>query len=302
MRPTDLISFDGTRLTVFEGGTPQGPPMILVNGLGGNLSAWHHVVQRFQHEFRLFTFDYRGLYTSDPATDMRRYRIEDHAQDLTCLIERYELHRPVLVGWSMGVQVSLEYLRQSPDGAAALVAINGTPGFPFHTAFDRNLHRQLRLTFRTIQRHWRKAMWAKSVVARDQVVQSFIRTVQWAGLASRRLDRRVFRELAMQFVNLDLGIYSEIFNRLGEHDATDVLPTLRVPALLIGGDRDRMTPMHRTALMAGQIPDSELLAVRGGTHFTPVEYPEQVNNAVASFLDRRGLMPERPTLRLARIA
>ena len=56
---------------------------------------------------------------------------------------------------------------------------------------------------------------------------------------------------------------------------------------IIRGDRDMMTPLHRTLLMAARIPDAELVTIRGGTHFTPVEFPNRVNREIRRFIADR---------------
>jgi len=294
MQTTDFTSFDGTRLTVYEGGNPDGPTIVLVNGLGGNITSWRHAISGLGADFRLVSWDYRGLYQSGFAPDGESYRIVDHARDLAAITEAWRLDNPLLVGWSMGVQVSLEYLRHHPEAASGIVALNGTPGHPFRTAFGADLHAQMQQAFTFFERHWTKAIWAKRVVRRRRVVKLFMRTIQTVGLASPRLDPTVFRDLAFQFADLDIGVYSRIFNHLGDHDATDVLPHLRVPALLVGGDRDKMTPLHRTLLMAARIPDAELVTIRGGTHFTPVEFPNRVNREIRRFAAR--LQPAQPVI------
>ncbi|MFT5431086.1 MAG: pimeloyl-ACP methyl ester carboxylesterase [Myxococcota bacterium] len=281
-----LRSFDGTRLTVFEGGNPDGPPIVLANGLGGNVGSWRHLIAGLGETHRILCWDYRGLYASDPAVDGVSYAIEHHALDLAAVIDGFELESPTLCGWSMGVQVSLEFLRNRPNGAGSMIAINGTPGHPFRTAFGANLHAQMQRAFAFSERHWMKATWALPYARRKTVVRIFMKTVQVVGLANSRLDAQVFKDLAFEFAELDIGVYSRIFNHLGEHDATDVLPHVQVPALLIGGDRDKMTPLHRTLLMAARIPNSELVTIRGGTHFSPVEFPNRINREISRFLEQ----------------
>ena len=46
-----------------------------------------------------------------------------------------------------------------------------------------------------------------------------------------------------------------------------------------------MTPDGLSAHMVATIPDAELMIVRGGTHYVPVEFPEQINQRIAAFLD-----------------
>jgi pimeloyl-ACP methyl ester carboxylesterase len=75
---------------------------------------------------------------------------------------------------------------------------------------------------------------------------------------------------------------------LGEHDAARVLEKIRVPTLVIAGDRDAFTPRQLAQQMARRIPRGELLLVRGATHYTAVEFPELVNLRIEKFFRENG--------------
>mgnify|MGYP006190842497 FL=1 len=65
-----------------------------------------------------------------------------------------------------------------------------------------------------------------------------------------------------------------------------MLPGLTMPALIIAGELDTFTPLHRSEEMAELIEDSELLVVPSGTHIAPLELPQMVNGAIEKFLAR----------------
>ena len=55
---------DGTWLAVYSIGDPKNPAFVLSNGLGGNIIAWRHLIEYFKDQFRIISWDYRGLYRS----------------------------------------------------------------------------------------------------------------------------------------------------------------------------------------------------------------------------------------------
>jgi pimeloyl-ACP methyl ester carboxylesterase len=75
---------------------------------------------------------------------------------------------------------------------------------------------------------------------------------------------------------------------IGEHDAGDVLEAVDLPTLVVTGDRDLMTPVALAQQMARKIPTAEILVVRGGTHYTAVEYPELVSLRIERFFREHG--------------
>lgn len=119
-------------------------------------------------------------------------------------------------------------------------------------------------------------------------------TAAWAkriGLASRTLDEDLWGELAESFKDLDMDVYVQILQRLGDHDAWDVLPSIDVPTLVIAGDRDMFTPRSASERMVKAIPGAELMVVQGGTHYAAVEYPELITLRIEKFLRERGYAP-----------
>lgn len=88
-----------------------------------------------------------------------------------------------------------------------------------------------------------------------------------------------------------MKLYMLVLERLGEHDAYDVLPDVDVPVLVIAGDRDRFTPRSAAEKMVREIPGAELMVVPGGTHYVAVEQPELVNLRIEKFFRERGYPP-----------
>ena len=75
-------------------------------------------------------------------------------------------------------------------------------------------------------------------------------------------------------------------HRLGEHDAEDVLARVHVPTSIVTGDRDIMTPPFTAERMHRAIGGSRLVVIRGGTHYTPVEFPAILQDELRRLLAR----------------
>lgn len=298
-----LTSHDGTQITWFEAGNPAGPTMVLANGLGGNLHTWQPVIDQFGDRFRIINWDYRGLFRSGFAAGSAAYSIPHHAEDLAVLLRAAHVTDPILVGWSMGVQVILEFHRRYPTAAAGFIALNGTPGRPFMTAFNTTaLEFRYERVFGGVKAHWTKVLRFKRVLTRDIMIRTFVRGLKVAGIAAASLDKKAFKRLALDFADLDVGVYADIFVHLGKHDAEDLLPSITTPTLVITGSHDRFTPPERSELMVRKMRDAELYVVPRSTHFTPVEFPELVNYRMERFFAERGLFSARERPRLVSVA
>jgi pimeloyl-ACP methyl ester carboxylesterase len=189
--------------------------------------------------------------------------------------------RAVFVGWSMGVQVALELYARRPELVSHLVLINGTYGRPLQSI-------ALPLATRVAPAVVRQAQRFRSMgSALLKRATGWPETAVWLkrlGLVGETTDDELFQQLAMDFGSTNLEIYLDTLRRLEEHDASHILQSITVPTLVIVGDRDIFTAPRVAERLARRIPDSELLLVRGGTHYLVLEHPELVNLRIEKFL------------------
>lgn len=290
-----LTTPDGTDLAVFDTGpatdSVQRPVLALVNGLGGNVEAWRYFTDYFGPKYRIVSWDYRGLYASGPSAS-REYSIATHTNDLQAVLDHFGVQEAVLVGWSMGVQVSLEQVHRRPDSVLGLVLINGTYGKPLKTAFGPVLKNS---PVRPMIPSILKAVEAVAHLAEpfQPTAQKVVRTkvalttLRTLGLVSATLDEAMFTKLASEVAQLDMPRYMAILNALGEHCAEAALPQLAKPVLVIAGDRDLFTPVEQSREIARRVQDAELLVIPGGTHYTPLEFPDLIHLRTEKFLRER---------------
>ncbi|MBK8173656.1 MAG: alpha/beta hydrolase [Sandaracinaceae bacterium] len=279
-----VTSFDGTDIAYHVVG--EGPAIMLGNGLGGSWKAWKHQIAYLSDRYRFISWDYRGLYRSGPPADKKALAVPDHVKDALVILEHEKIERTAFLGWSMGVQVGIELFRVAPERIATFVLINGVAGRPWETVLD------MRAMKSVVPRMLGAARTMPGVIAAvTRKMVTWPETAGWAkrmGLASKTLDEELWGELAGSFKDLDMDVYVQVLQRLGDHDGWDVLPTIDVPTLVIAGDRDMFTPRSASERMVHAIPGSELMVVPGGTHYAAVEYPELINLRIEKFFRERG--------------
>lgn len=284
---------DGTRLAWYEGGCEDGPPLVFLSGLGGGFGIFRPLAERFGAHFRLIGWDYRGLYASDTPRSADTLHMSQHVDDLLALLDHAQVASPILVGWSMGVQLALELHRSHPTLPRALVGIHGTSGRPFDTAFDSRWSRRLASPVLTALSRLERRI--DSVGPRLATTPGVARAFTWLcrglGMMSEEVDVDAFRDVAEEWTRLDFAVYAGTFSELGEHDASDLLPKVSTPTLLIGGGRDPFTPAALARAMASVMPDAEFALVAEATHFGLLEQPDAIADAVERFLRVRLELP-----------
>lgn len=103
---------DGVELFVRDGGKEDGPPILFLHGWSQHHLAW---AKQFEgplaETHRLVAFDLRGHGASDKHDDPEYYlHSQSWADDIAAVIETCELDRPLLIGWSMGGRIALDYI------------------------------------------------------------------------------------------------------------------------------------------------------------------------------------------------
>jgi pimeloyl-ACP methyl ester carboxylesterase len=280
-----LVVRDGTRIgyQVRPGAAPDAPAVVLANGLGGTFEAFRHIYSALPG-YRVLCWDYRGLYTSAPPADPLANTVVHQVDDLVEILGRENIDRAVFVGWSMGVQVVFELCRAHAARVAGIVAINGVSGRPFRTLLSSQfVERVIPVLLRMVKAQADLVGRAAGVVAGSDALIGMMKRF---GMVSRTLDEDAFRDVAAGFRTIDWVVYSDLLDRLNQHDAEDVLASITAPTAIITGDKDILTPPSTAERIHRAIPGSRLHVIKGGTHYTPVEYPAIVRDELHRLMAR----------------
>lgn len=287
LRKGRAASPDGTAIS-YEVVGDGDKTIVLANGLGGRLYAWEELLGPLWRDYKLITWDYRGLFES--SCDHRRLAVVHHADDLDSILQAEGVKRAVLVGWSMGVQVSLEYAGNHPDSVAGLVLINGTYGHALSTGFQPFLSVPfLPKRLHAILEFFRKRPELLAYVARGArlselpTAAAFSLTAGPMVLRHKKLFHQYFEDvLGPSFPN-----YLRLFQELDAHSAYHLLPDIHAPALVVSGLMDPLTPAYQSEEMARRLPDATHLRLVRAGHFALMERPEIVVPAIERFLASR---------------
>lgn len=277
-----ISSFDGTPICYQVKG--EGPAVVLANGLGGTFAAWRHQYALLGDRYQVISWDYRGLFRSGRPARLDTLSLDRQVKDLELILKAEGITKALFMGWSMGVQFNFEYYRHHADQFVGLVVLNGVPGLPFKTALGLPVLSSLIPVVVALVKHSAPVVSTGSQLATRW--SGLIPLLQAAGMVARTLDVDVFHDLAREYASLDFEAYGETMRYLGEHDASDLIHRLDVPALVITGSNDLFTPIETAREMASTLPDADLVVVEGGTHYTAVEFPREVNEHLRDFIKK----------------
>jgi len=276
---------DGTVLSWQQtGDDPLDGCLVIVNGPGADYRAWRGFYEEFHDRYRIITWDYRGLFDSPVPADPESLTVEWHASDLARVLDRAGAGRVILVSWSLGTQVALEFYRSNADRVQAMIAVNGSYGRPFERSTGLGPSSRLsRLAGWLPHQSERLERWVGLLDSRPEVLA----VAKFAQVVSPVLSADQFKPLAYAFSRLNMAIYQRIIHCFGVHDAVGVLPTIQCPTLFFAGRRDPLMPSRYSETMARIVLRSELLIVPIASHYIPVEFAEYLNLRIRAFLEER---------------
>jgi pimeloyl-ACP methyl ester carboxylesterase len=280
MQRFTLTRRDGAPLAGYLAGV-SGPVLVLANGLGGPVAAFRHQIACFETRFRVLTWDYRGLYASRGSVPPARVDVGAHADDLEDLLATVPGGPVILVGWSMGVQVALEFARRPTASVSHLVLINGADGRPMTQLRVPLAARWLPELIDRARAHHALGSRLFARASRSRTAAELARRLH---LVSPRLGADEILDLAREFTDLDFDVYLRTLAALQRHDAAPNVGQLRAKTLVIAGGRDPLFSARRARELSERFVHGELHVLPKATHYAPLEFPEHVNRRIERFL------------------
>lgn len=261
--------------------------VVLCNGIACSTGYWRELPARLATDRRVVQWDYRGHGRSGaPASG--RVDVDQLMDDLAAVLAAGDVSRAVIVGHSFGVQVALEATRRWPDRVAAVVAVAGAAGAPLPANTTRPRVGPIDLLGRLHARTPSRAGRAWRAWWRSPLTDLLARAV---GGTSQAVPRPIMRSYYEHVSTRDVGVLLAMVHTMQAHDATDVVPALRVPLVVLAGDADRLTPLPAMAGLALAAPDGELVVCHGATHTLPAEHPQWVADQLQPLLERLDAEP-----------
>ncbi len=268
---------------VYDPDQAKSPPILILDGIGCSGWAFRRIIPHLSKQRLVALVHYRGHGRS--PTPARPWHLGMHvlADDAAAIAERLELEPALVVGFSMGVQVSLELYRRHPKRVAGLVAIGGPSGRVLEQFRGTDLFGQAlpfilastRLAGRLSQQIWERLL--PSPLSREIGVRT--------ATNYQRLAASDFDVYMRQLAKVNPELFVAMLEQAHRHSAADVLPTIRVPSMVIAGGRDNFVPLHVMRELAFAIPHARWEVIPDATHALPAEYPADITRRLADFAD-----------------
>lgn len=276
-RERQLIAADGTTITYTVEG--EGPALLLTNGLTTNTTFWKYLRPIWLRYHTVITWDLPGHGRSGPAHSARFASVEAQAILMRDILDACGVQRALQVGWSTGCQLVLEMYRQFPARCAGLALLFGPAGqvldttrLPLPGAWFAPLVRATPVSaFELFSRGVSRALRVPGIIPLGRVLK----------LIGPDTSEGDMREVLEHIGRVDPGTLREMLLSLQAHSARAILPNVRVPLLIMAGDRDPFAPSEQVGVpMHAAAPQSELIRLPEGTHTALFDEVDSIARAV----------------------
>ena len=226
----------------------SGQPVVLIHGLGGSSDWWRHNVDTLAREFRVIALDLVGF--GKNRLFLRRSKLPLRFDEIAELLIRWiesEIREPVHLVGNSMGGHVAIHVASARPDLVRSLTLVNSSGIPFEIKPGRHI--------------------ANLVVPRG--------AMSFATVLTRDMFRAGPTAIAVAFA------------RLLRDDARPRLRELKMPVLLLWGERDPLVPLQYAEQMNAMIPNSRLQVISRAGHIPMWENPEAFNAALLEFL--RGL-------------
>ncbi|MGH2389109.1 MAG: alpha/beta fold hydrolase [Chloroflexota bacterium] len=257
------LRVSGTDLYYDERG--QGTPILWLQGLGADHTAWSPQLAHFASRFRCLAPDNRGAGRTAPGGP---FTLRTLAEDAAALLAARAADEPAhVVGLSMGASIAMELAHLVPERVRSLVLVSAS------AAIEPRL-RELILAWRDIyprvppgvfQRQANTWLFSWRFFERPTAAASVIRYAERSAAPPEWFVAQVDAAEA--------------------HDARAWLSELRAPALVLTGEEDAMVPPRVGRILAEQLPDARFVVIPQAGHSVNLEQQAQFHRELTAFFD-----------------
>ncbi|MEP0986235.1 alpha/beta hydrolase [Ekhidna sp.] len=272
--------FDDIEIAYLDEGAPDAPAIVMVHGLGGYIKNWYPTSEGLSDEYRCIVLDLPGYGMST----LRDFDEEDYmdffARSLDAFVKKLELDNVILMGHSMGGQVSIVTALKNPQWLGRLI-LAAPAGFETFTEEEASTLTQFS-SAAVLMSH-----------TEDQIRAAYkINFVNMPPLAEEMIQDRIKAKEAPWFKDYakvrEMGVKGML-----SHPVFAELDQIKVPTYVLFGEKDFLIPnryLHagmttqQVAEVGNKIPNVKIKMIEAAGHMLQMDNPAGFNRAVKQML------------------
>ena len=282
-RELKTLEIDGTPINYVDVGSGDAEePVVLVHGLGGQWQNWLENIPRLAQDRRVLALDLPG-HGLTPMREDGEISITGYGRCVNAFCDQLGLGQIDIVGNSMGGFVTAEVAIQFPERVQRLVLVSAA-GITSADAVQAPI-----LTFGRVA-----TAIATNTAARHRKLAARPLTRHSSLLLVARHPRLLKPDLAYEgfFKGAGKPAFDDALRACLEYDFRDRLPDVKVPTLIVWGEKDSIIPVRDADEFERLIEDSRKVVMKDTGHIPMAERPQTFNDLLVKFLAETGRAEE----------
>ncbi|MEV0016822.1 alpha/beta fold hydrolase [Streptomyces tendae] len=275
-----VVDVAGRPLVLFEGGTGEGPPLLVLNALGQGPGFLTRLCAHLVPHHRVVTWQVRGTEREDPPWGTRH-----QLDDIDAVLEAVGAERAHLLGWCTGAKIATAFQQHRPGAVASLVFLNAT--FRQNDRWDgmdTKYESDLAAVCRALDRRPEKATWMLDLLAPGAAGGSGSPGARDAGVLGV-LSRALADEVRRPFRDAEVLVrYARQLVDLWRLDSAAQAPRVAVPTLFVCSEFDGISSPVRAREAARCFPHARYAELAVAGHYAPHDRPALVAELITEFV------------------
>ena len=246
----------------------NGPPLIFVHAFPLCHRMWDKQVEHFKNNYRIILFDTRGLGYSTEL-DSWQYMMENLADDLISVMDFLKIDKANVCGLSMGGYITLRALTKNPERFISVILADTRA----EKDDDKGLIGRGNM-FNEVKKD-----------GIDNLIKEFPKKL----LGKESYNNHELRSFVEEMISWQTpdGICGALIAMATRTTTLEELKQINIPAQIIVGSDDELTPLPFSERMQEVISDSYLNVILNAGHLTNMEKPEEFNSIMDNFLNKQ---------------
>jgi len=255
-----------------------GDPFVILHGLYGSSDNWYSVARDLSSEFTVYLIDQRN-HGNSPHHPEHNYDVM--SEDLEVFLEKHTIHKPVILGHSMGGKTALAFGLKHPEMVSKMIVVDISPlGYgkhhhsPEHAIHERIIHALLSIQPDILTSRDEADMLLQKSIALPAIRQFLLKNLK------RKPDGGFYWALNLQAIADNLSaIFAGV---IPEIRSDQNVP--RFPLLFIKGEYSGYIKKHDEKAIHDFFPWALIETMHGAGHWVHAEQPAALLKTVRDFI------------------
>ncbi len=259
------------------------PVLVFNYGLVCSNLHWKYQTEYFDRlGYQILIHDYRGHFQSSGNHQVEKITFKQLAKDITDLCQFLKIEKAIMLGHSMGVNVSLQLAKDHPGLVQGLVLISGTFMPVKDIMFDTNI---MEFVTPLIMSAYNKYPQVINKVWTTMGMNPLIKEViHSTGFNKKKVSKEFIEIYLNRIGQLGPNVFFQLFSEMTKQNIIVFLDQIKVPTLVMGGFVDNVIPNHLQRTLASIIPNAETYYLKDGSHVPQADFPEMINERIDLFV------------------